>query len=51
MRRFDRMRVKVIQRVGDRDKEVWSVKEHAFTIPSNPMSDRIQMIVLIYEDE
>ena len=44
------MRISVIQRVGDRDKESWSVKDYAFTIPANPMSDRIQMIVMLYED-
>ena len=43
------MRIKVVQRVGDRDKERWSIKEYAFTIPANPMSDRVQMIVMIYE--
>lgn len=43
------MRIKVIQRMGDRDKEVWSVKDIAFTIPANPMSDRVQLIVMIYE--
>lgn len=45
------MMIKVIQRVGDRDKEMWSVKEYAFTVPANPMSDRVQMIVELYEDE
>lgn len=40
--------MKVIQKVGDRDKEQWSIKDIAFTIPANPMSDRIQMI--IYDD-
>ena len=44
------MRVKVIQRVGDRDKECWSVKDCAFTIPANPMSDRVQMVIVLYED-
>ena len=44
------MRISVIQRVGDRDKESWSVKDYAFTIPANPMSDRVQMIVMLYED-
>lgn len=41
-------RYKVIQKVGDRDKEMWSVKDYAFTVPSNPMSDRIQMVIEIY---
>ena len=44
------MSVKVIQKVGDRDKALWSVKEISFTIPVNPMSDRIQMILFCYED-
>ena len=44
------MRIKCIQRVGDRDKSYWSVKDFAFTIPANPMSDRVQMLVYIYED-
>lgn len=43
-------RIKVIQRVGDRDKGYWSIKEYAFTIPANPMSDRVQMIVELYEE-
>lgn len=41
--------MKMIQKVGDRDKDNWSVKEIAFTIPANPMSDRIQMVVEIDE--
>ena len=44
------MKVKMMQRVGDRDKVSWSVKDWAFTIPANPMSDRIQFVVEIYED-
>lgn len=43
------LKIKVIQRVGDRDKESWSVRDFAFTIPANPMSDRIQLIVEIHE--
>ena len=43
--------MKMIQRVGDRDKEGWRVKDYAFTIPANPMSDRIQMVLEIYEEE
>lgn len=35
----------MIQRVGDRDKVAWSVKDYAFTIPANPMSDRFQMVI------
>lgn len=37
----------IIQRVGDRDKEAYSIKPYAFTIPSNPMSDRIQKVIEI----
>lgn len=44
------MKVMMIQRVGDRDKESWSVKDYAFTIPANPMSDRVQLVIEIYED-
>jgi hypothetical protein len=40
-----------IQRVGDRDKVCWSIKEYAFTINANPMSDRKQLILEIYEDD
>lgn len=39
---------KVIELVGDRDNPSFSVKDIAFTIPSNPMSDR-QQLVLEYE--
>lgn len=41
--------IKIIQRVGDRDKVAWSIKDYAFTIPANPMSDRVQF-VLEYEE-
>ena len=40
---------RIIQKVGDRDKSEWSIKDYAFTIPSNPMSDRVQMVIEIYE--
>jgi DNA (cytosine-5)-methyltransferase 1 len=36
---------KIMQLVGDRDKPSLSIKDHAFTIPANPMSDREQMVV------
>lgn len=39
-----------IQRVGDRDKVCWSIKEYAFTISANPMSDRMQFVLEIYAD-
>lgn len=41
---------KAIQKVGDRDKDQWSIKDIAFTIPANPMSDRVQMVIW-YEEE
>ena len=41
----------MIQRVGDRDKIAFSIKPYAFTIASNPMSDRLQKVIEIkYED-
>lgn len=45
------MKWKMIQRVGDRDKVAWSVKDFAFTIASNPMSDRVQLVIEIYEED
>ena len=39
----------MIQRVGDRDNPMLSIRDYAFTIPANPMSDRVQMVVE-YED-
>lgn len=36
---------KVVQAVGDRGNHSYSVKDSAFTVPANPMSDRGQMIV------
>ena len=44
-----RLSFKMLQRVGDRDKVSWSVKDYAFTVPSNPMSDRIQLVIETYE--
>ena len=43
--------IKMIQRVGDRDKVAWSIKDIAFTIPANPMSDRVQMVIEEYEED
>lgn len=43
------LKYKIVQRVGDRDKEAWSIKDFAFTIPCNPMSDRIQMVIEIWQ--
>ena len=36
---------KVVQAVGDRGNHSYSVKDTAFTIPANPMSDRGQMVI------
>lgn len=36
---------KIIQAVGDRGKHSYSVKDHAFTVPANPMSDRGQTVL------
>ncbi len=36
---------KIIQAVGDRGNHSYSIKDHAFTIPANPMSDRGQMVI------
>ena len=37
----------MIQKVGDRDNPSLSVKDYAFCINANPMSDRQQMVVEI----
>ena len=42
----------MLQKVGDRDKDNYSIKKYAFTIPSNPMSDRIQKVIeIVYEGD
>jgi len=41
----DGLEPKIMQLVGDRDKPSLSLKDNAFTIPANPMSDRGQMVV------
>lgn len=44
------IRIKIYQRCGDRDKEAYSFSDkHVYTIPANPMSDRIQRAIIIYE--
>ena len=45
------MKPMIIQRVGDRGGQAWSIKDHAFTVPANPMSDRVQLVIEIYETE
>lgn len=42
-------KISVIQLVGDRDNPSISMKDYAFTIPANPMSDRGQMILEVVE--
>jgi len=36
---------KIIQKVWDRDKNYWGVKDIAYCIPANPMSDRWQLVL------
>ena len=40
----------MIQKVGDRDNPTISIKDYAFCINANPMSDR-QQFVLEYEEQ
>ena len=40
----------IMQKVGDRDKPSLSFKDYAFTVPANPMSDRVQMVIE-YDEE
>ena len=44
------MTYKMIQKVGDRDNPSLSIKEIAFTINANPMSDRLQKVIEVYEE-
>ena len=39
------MRRLIMQKVGDRDKDMVSVKDIAFCVNANPMSDRQQMVI------
>lgn len=40
----------IIQRYGDRGaKAMASIRSYAHTLPANPMSDRGQMVIEIYE--
>ena len=36
---------KMIQKVGDRDNPTISIKDYAFCVNANPMSDRQQFVV------
>ena len=42
---------KMIQNVGDRDNPSLSIKDIAFTINANPMSDRLQKVIEVYETQ
>ena len=41
---------KMIQKVGDRDNPSLSIKDVAFTINANPMSDRLQKVIEVYKE-
>ena len=44
------VRIVIFQRCGDRDKEAYSFSDkYVYTIPANPMSDRIQHAIVCYE--
>ena len=45
------MTYKMIQKVGDRDNPSLSIKDVAFTINANPMSDRLQKVIEVYEED
>ena len=45
------MTYKMIQKVGDKDNLSISIKNIAFTINANPMSDRLQKVIEVYEEE
>ena len=40
----------MIQKVVYRDKPSLSIKDIAFTINANPMSDRLQKVIEVYEE-
>ena len=46
MRRF-----RIYQFVGDRTSPTISIKDYAFTIAANPMSDRMQQVIEINESD
>ena len=41
----------MIQKVGDRDNPSLSIKDIAFTINANPMSNRLQKVIEVYEED
>lgn len=42
-------RYKIYELVGDRGAGKISIKDYAFTIASNPMSDRVQKVIEIHD--
>ena len=44
-----RLEKRIVQKVGDRDKPSISVKDYAFCVNANPMSDRQQLVLEIEE--
>jgi hypothetical protein len=48
---MERVNYIIGERTGDRGmKSQWTFKPFSFCIPSNPMSDRGQVVFVIYED-
>lgn len=41
----------IYELVGDRDKPTISIRNIAFTLAANPMSDRLQKVIVVYEAE
>ena len=41
------MKYRMMQKVGDRDRATISIKDYAFCVNANPMSDRQQLVVEI----
>lgn len=41
----------MVHLVGDRDNPYFSIKPYAFTVPANPMSDRDQRVIIVYETQ
>lgn len=44
-------RFKIFELVGDRGSGYISVKNYAFTLSANPMSDRMQKVIVVYESD
>lgn len=45
-----KIKEKIFKIVGDRDNPSLSIKDIAFTINANPMSDRLQKVIEVYEE-